>query len=200
MNMQVNWPEHYKAVRARITSAPRRVSVAPPVAERLPRQDRLPEVPTSILVPEKLRTKTRLYPVPVGPFMPRDWLLVASTSKDREERQLLPKISLRQIIAIVCKVYRIRVECLTGARRTADVIRPRQEAMWLCKKYTLHSLPEIGRFFGGRDHTTVLHAVRKIDALIGENSYQSKAEPFVQDYILYLYKEPARAAAACREG
>jgi chromosomal replication initiator protein len=51
------------------------------------------------------------------------------------------------------------------AIRTTDVVRPRQIAMFLAKDLTPHSLPVIGRKFGGRDHTTVLHAVRKIEAL-----------------------------------
>jgi chromosomal replication initiator protein len=50
------------------------------------------------------------------------------------------------------------------------VVRPRQVAMYLAKVLTLRSLPEIGRRFGGRDHTTVLHAVRKIEALAGNDN------------------------------
>jgi len=50
------------------------------------------------------------------------------------------------------------------------VVRPRQVAMYLAKTLTLRSLPEIGRRFGGRDHTTVLHAVRKIENLVGTDS------------------------------
>jgi chromosomal replication initiator protein len=50
------------------------------------------------------------------------------------------------------------------------VVRPRQIAMYLAKALTLRSLPEIGRRFGGRDHTTVLHAVRKIETLAGSDS------------------------------
>ena len=53
-----------------------------------------------------------------------------------------------------------------SSRRTANVVRPRQVAMYLAKTLTLRSLPEIGRRFGGRDHTTVLHAVRKIENLV----------------------------------
>jgi chromosomal replication initiator protein len=49
------------------------------------------------------------------------------------------------------------------------VVRPRQVAMYLAKTLTLRSLPEIGRRFGGRDHTTVLHAVRKIEGLVGND-------------------------------
>jgi chromosomal replication initiator protein len=59
---------------------------------------------------------------------------------------------------------------LLSARRTANVVRPRQIAMYLAKTLTLRSLPEIGRRFGGRDHTTVLHAVRKIESLIGNDT------------------------------
>jgi chromosomal replication initiator protein len=54
---------------------------------------------------------------------------------------------------------------MLSSRRTANVVRPRQIAMYLAKTLTLRSLPEIGRRFGGRDHTTVLHAVRKIEHL-----------------------------------
>src|SRR5947207_2015120 len=56
------------------------------------------------------------------------------------------------------------------SRLAANVVRPRQVAMYLAKTLTLRSLPEIGRRFGGRDHTTVLHAVRKIEALVGKDA------------------------------
>jgi hypothetical protein len=61
-----------------------------------------------------------------------------------------------------CKVGHIE---LISARRSADIVRPRQIAMFLARHLTPNSLPVIGRTFGGRDHTTVLHAVRKIEAL-----------------------------------
>ena len=54
---------------------------------------------------------------------------------------------------------------LISDRRTRAVARPRQAAMWLAKQLTTRSLPDIGRRFGGRDHTTVIHAVRRIDQL-----------------------------------
>jgi len=54
---------------------------------------------------------------------------------------------------------------LLSERRTRAVARPRQAAMWLAKQLTTRSLPDIGRRFGGRDHTTVLHAVRRIEEL-----------------------------------
>ena len=64
------------------------------------------------------------------------------------------------------KYYGVTWTDIKSARRTNDVVRPRQVAMYLAKKITLKSLPEIGRHFGNRDHTTVLHAVRKIGRLI----------------------------------
>jgi chromosomal replication initiator protein len=65
----------------------------------------------------------------------------------------------------VAEHYGISMNNLTSARRTWDVVRPRQVAMYLAKELTPMSLPQIGRLFGGRDHTTVLHAIRQIDAM-----------------------------------
>ena len=59
---------------------------------------------------------------------------------------------------------------MVSARRAREVARPRQIAMYLAKQLTPRSLPEIGRRFGGRDHTTVIHAVRQIERLRGEDS------------------------------
>tara|TARA_B100001964_G_scaffold192505_1_gene215227 strand:- start:73 stop:1401 length:1329 start_codon:yes stop_codon:yes gene_type:complete len=90
--------------------------------------------------------------------------------------------SLRDLIAIqdrqvgidniqktVADYYKIRIADLLSKRRNRSVARPRQLAMALAKKLTNHSLPEIGDSFGGRDHTTVLHACRKIDELRESN-------------------------------
>ncbi len=74
------------------------------------------------------------------------------------------RIRVEDILRIVAKHYSVTRSDLLSSRRTANVVRPRQIAMYLAKTLTLRSLPEIGRRFGGRDHTTVLHAVRKIDA------------------------------------
>jgi hypothetical protein len=75
------------------------------------------------------------------------------------------KLSIEEIQAAMARHYRMAQPDLISARRTADVVRPRQIAMFLAKNLTPNSLPVIGRKFGGRDHTTVLHAVRKIEAL-----------------------------------
>jgi chromosomal replication initiator protein len=80
------------------------------------------------------------------------------------------QVSLDNIQRIVAEYYRIKVADLMSKRRTRSVARPRQVAMALAKELTNHSLPEIGDSFGGRDHTTVLHACRKIEELKGTNN------------------------------
>lgn len=75
-------------------------------------------------------------------------------------------ISLETIQKKVADYYQIRLADLHGVRRTRTIARPRQVAMYLAKQLTTRSYPEIGRSFGGRDHTTVIHAVRTIDALM----------------------------------
>jgi len=74
-------------------------------------------------------------------------------------------ITIENIQKTVCEYYKIRAGDLLSRRRTRTIARPRQMAMALSKELTEHSLPEIGDAFGGRDHTTVLHACRKIDEL-----------------------------------
>ncbi len=74
-------------------------------------------------------------------------------------------ITIENIQKEVAEFYKLRVSDLLSRRRTRTIARPRQMAMALSKELTEHSLPEIGEAFGGRDHTTVLHACRKIDEL-----------------------------------
>lgn len=75
------------------------------------------------------------------------------------------KPSLTAIQKAVAAYYNLSVNELLSDRRSRYVARPRQVAMWLCKRLTKRSLPDIGRRFGNRDHTTVLHAIRRIEAL-----------------------------------
>jgi chromosomal replication initiator protein len=75
-----------------------------------------------------------------------------------------PRIS--DIQAAVCAEFGIPMLEMVSQRRARAVARPRQVAMYLCKLLTPHSLPAIGRQFGGRDHTTVLHACRTIPGLM----------------------------------
>ena len=74
-------------------------------------------------------------------------------------------VTLENIQKTVADYYKLRASDMLSKRRTRNVARPRQVAMALAKELTHHSLPEIGDAFGGRDHTTVLHAVRKVKEL-----------------------------------
>ena len=79
----------------------------------------------------------------------------------------LPKfnISIRRIVRFVSEQEHIPIIDLMSARRTQNIVRPRQIVHYLARKLTLKSLPEIGRHVGSRDHTTILHSVRKIEWL-----------------------------------
>ena len=77
-----------------------------------------------------------------------------------------PQISVDSIVSSVAKFFNIKVQDMKGPRRTRQLVVPRQVAMFLARRHTGLSLPEIGKHFGGRDHTTVMHAVRKIEKQI----------------------------------
>jgi len=85
-------------------------------------------------------------------------------------------INLENIQKTVAEYFKIRVADLMSSKRTRTITRPRQIAMALAKELTNHSLPEIGQMFGGRDHTTVLHACRKVQELKESDS------KFAEDY------------------
>jgi hypothetical protein len=95
-------------------------------------------------------------PTPSSP----NWFVILASDPIKRDHP-----SIREIQTAVCKHYGVKLADMLSARRTAIVVRPRQVAMYLCKELTPHSLPQLGRRFGGRDHTTVLHAVRKVPAV-----------------------------------
>lgn len=80
------------------------------------------------------------------------------------------RITIDEIQRKVAEHYNLRLSDMHSARRARNVARPRQVAMYLAKALTARSLPEIGRKFGGRDHTTVMHAIRKVEELIGDDA------------------------------
>lgn len=97
-----------------------------------------------------------------------DVALARDTLKDLlafQERQ----VTLANIQRLVAEYYKIRLSDLNAKSRARNVARPRQMAMALAKELTSHSLPEIGEAFGGRDHTTVIHACKKISTLMDED-------------------------------
>lgn len=80
------------------------------------------------------------------------------------------RLSIEDIQKQVAGHYNIKVSDMHSARRSRAVARPRQVAMYLSKKFTSKSLPEIGRRFGGKDHTTVMHAVKRVEELMASDS------------------------------
>jgi chromosomal replication initiator protein len=94
---------------------------------------------------------------------------------ERAVRDLVPPpeskhLKIEDIQRVVARQYNVSRADLLSQRRTVNVVRPRQIAMYLAKMLTGRSLPEIGRRFGGRDHTTVLHATLKIESLAGNDN------------------------------
>ncbi|MDC0344681.1 chromosomal replication initiator protein DnaA [Alphaproteobacteria bacterium] len=88
------------------------------------------------------------------------------------------QITIEEIQRVVAEHFNVKISDMHSARRHRGLARPRQAAMYLSKTLTSHSFPEIGRKFGGRDHTTVLHAVKKVEEL------QSADSSFAEDIDL----------------
>ncbi|WP_136683435.1 chromosomal replication initiator protein DnaA [Falsirhodobacter xinxiangensis] len=80
------------------------------------------------------------------------------------------KVTIEEIQRKVAEHYNVRLSDMIGPKRVRTIARPRQIAMYLAKQLTPRSLPEIGRRFGGRDHTTIMHGVRKIEELMSTDS------------------------------
>ena len=95
--------------------------------------------------------------------------LAERTLADLVRSREAKRVRIEDILRIVSRHYKVPRNDLLSARRSRDVVRPRQIAMYLAKSLTSRSLPEIGRRFGGRDHTTVLHSVRKVEQLMKDD-------------------------------
>jgi chromosomal replication initiator protein len=93
------------------------------------------------------------------------------------------KTSIEDIQRKTAEFYKLDVKDFHSPQRARRVARPRQVAMYLSRKLTTRSLPEIGRRFGGRDHTTVLHACRRIEALIGDDAMFRQEVDFLSQML-----------------
>ena len=82
---------------------------------------------------------------------------------DSHRLLLRERLTIAEIQAAVAKFYHMPIREMTSARRAWGVARPRQVAMYLARELTPKSLPDIGRRFGNRDHTTVIHAIRQVE-------------------------------------
>lgn len=143
---------HYMAVRARLNGAKPKVAAEPapacePKIEVAPKQE--------AFIPPAFWSEPCFEPtLPADMDPSRDWLIID------------PRPKVEQIIRATALHFGVSRNDIISERRTASIVKPRQVAMYLCKTLTLRSLPDIGRRFGGRDHTTILHGVRKIAGMI----------------------------------
>jgi len=83
----------------------------------------------------------------------------------RFEETTSRRIPIGEVVQTVARVFDVSVDDMKSARRTDGIVRPRHVAMYLAKRFTLRSMPDIARAFGGRDHTTVVHAVKKMSPI-----------------------------------
>lgn len=114
--------------------------------------------------------QARLAPAPKAAVtaptpMPRFWFSIMEEIEPVAERE----VTCADIKRAVAAHFNVSVRDLISQRRTADVILPRQIGIYLAREMTLLSCPQIGRQFGNRDHTTILHAINKIAALLNDN-------------------------------
>lgn len=107
----------------------------------------------------------------------------------------MPRVPIENIQRLVALHYKVPKNELLTNRRTRTIVKPRQVAMYLAKIMTPRSLPEIGRRFGGRDHTTVLHAVRKIEDLSSRDKVFARELEYLRKKI-WEELRPARVTVA----
>ena len=95
------------------------------------------------------------------------------------------KVTIDLIQTIVCKFFKISKNEMLSSRRSRYLVRPRQTAIYLTKILTSRSLPEIGREFSNRDHTTIIHSVKTIEKLIKEDAELSGNIDNLKNQLLY---------------
>ena len=99
------------------------------------------------------------------------------------------KVTIDLIQTIVCKFFKISKNEMLSSRRSRYLVRPRQTAIYLTKILTSKSLPEIGREFSNRDHTTIIHSVKTIEKLKERDPSIVENINKLKNQILYSYKE-----------
>ena len=99
-------------------------------------------------------------------------------------REVRSRLTLEDIQRRVAEYFQIELHDLRGLKRQRSILHPRQVAMFLCRRLTEASLPEIGRAFGGRDHTTVMHAVGKIEREIAQDFHKKQAIDHLNQLVL----------------
>ena len=125
------------------------------------------QVSTNIRELEGALTRVLAYSSLTGRTM--DVALAEDVLRDVYRSGEAAEVSIDRIQRLVCERFSVSFGELTGDRRSQNIVYPRQVAMYLSRELTDSSLPKIGKEFGGRDHTTVIHATSKIARLIRED-------------------------------
>lgn len=99
-------------------------------------------------------------------------------------REVSARVTIEDIQRRVSEYFKLNIDEMRGARRQRSILYPRQIAMFLCRRLTEASLPEIGQAFGGRDHTTVLHAVDKIEREIAQDIHKKQTVDHINQLVL----------------
>lgn len=131
------------------------------------------EPPVKIPSKQTWEDRQRAIPIPKGP-----WFSIVKMDEVKREYP-----SIQEIQAACAKHYGVTRHDITSKRRTANIVMPRMVGVYLAKTMTPRSYPEIGRMFGGRDHTTAIHAFRKIEFLLKTDGDLAEAVASIKEVL-----------------
>lgn len=144
-----------------------------------------------LMAPPALRVAPRVSPVPAINARHDPFRVRARFAEFTASAFLVQKIgwdrfagtTVRNIMLACCEFYQVSKEDMLSPRRNKQVVYARQVAMYLCRKLTMRSMPEIGMKLGGRDHTTVMHGVAKIEKLLQTDAETQRDIDFLMSVI-----------------
>jgi hypothetical protein len=184
MPVQVEQCETYEQVmdRARRTEARRRQELAKAYPVQIFRPP--PEKPRVVVEAPIHPSRRNWYAKQIGPIYIRpdtpEWDAYQCTWS-QEETQPRKRPSVKDLLIYVSAKRDVDILDMMSARRTAHVARARQIVMYLAKRFTLLSLPAIGRHLAGKDHTTILHGVRKIELLRADPKFDAEIRGYLKE-------------------
>ena len=139
------------------------------------------KVDSNIRELEGALTRVRGFAMASGQPITLELAKTALSDDSSEEGVTSGQPTIQTIIDAVTRYYDIKLTDLLSKRRHKSIALPRQVCMWLARRHTRYSLEEIGGYFGGRDHTTVLHACRKTETLLSDSPDLARAADEVSD-------------------
>jgi chromosomal replication initiation ATPase DnaA len=156
LNIEAAQKRHYADVKARLAGSSKNQLSAPEI------------VPEPEPVPERQALVRTLTEAQIADLIKENDRILADKYKKRADNDIVNSPRIADIIRASAKFYGFTLPEMLSVRKNQKLVRARHVAMYLCRKLTSHSLPHIGRRFGGRDHTTVMYGLAKISALIAD--------------------------------